>query len=184
MPPCARPRPTEPSLACRISSTPTRASSDAGHRLTTTFLLAVDDAEYLVHVAAGRLAAVERGPFLLRSWSFAVRAPADAWARFWRPLPEPGYHDIFAMKKLGVARVEGDLWPLMAHLRYVKDVLAAPASRAGRELTPCSSRSSGATSTSPSAGVPTACTSRRPARAGRSSAFTPRARTGGSSGTS
>ena len=97
-----------------------------GHRLTTTFLLAVGNTEYLVHVAAGRLAAVERGPFLLRSWTFAVRASADAWARFWRPLPEPGYHDIFAMKKLGVARVEGDLWPLMAHLRYVKDVLAAP----------------------------------------------------------
>lgn len=97
-----------------------------GQRLTTTFLLAVDDAEYLVHVAAGRLAAVERGPFLLRSWSFAVRAPGEAWARFWQPVPEPGYHDLFAMKKLGVARVEGDLWPLMAHLRYLKDVLATP----------------------------------------------------------
>jgi hypothetical protein len=104
-----------------------------GQRLTVTFLLAVDDAEYLVHVAEGRLAAVERGPFHLRSWSFAVRAPADAWARFWQPLPEPGYHDLFAMKKLGVARVEGDLWPLMAHLRYLKDVLAAPRrTRAGR----------------------------------------------------
>ena len=101
-----------------------------GQRLTTTFLLAVDDAEYLIHVAEGRLAAVERGPFLLRSWSFAVRAPAEAWARFWQPLPEPGYHDLFAMKKLGVASVEGDLWPLMAHLRYMKDVLAAP--RRGR----------------------------------------------------
>jgi hypothetical protein len=100
-----------------------------GQRLTAAFLLAVGDAEYLVHVAAGRLTAVERGPFLLRSWSFAVRAPADAWTRFWRPLPEPGYHDLFAMKKLGVARVEGDLWPLMAHLRYLKDVLAAPRRR-------------------------------------------------------
>jgi hypothetical protein len=29
-----------------------------------------------------------------------------------------------------MARIEGDLWPLMAHLRYVKDVLAA-AGRAG-----------------------------------------------------
>jgi hypothetical protein len=101
-----------------------------GQRLTTTFLLGVGDREYLVHVAEGRVAGVEPGPFLMRSWSFAVRAPAGAWARFWRPLPEPGYHDIFAMKKLGVARVEGDLWPLMAHLRYVKDVLAAPG-RAG-----------------------------------------------------
>src|SRR5262249_34680436 len=92
-----------------------------GERLTTTFLLGVDNAEYLVRVVSGRLVAVERGPFLLRSWSFAVRASADAWIRFWEPLPEPGYHDLFAMKKLGVARVEGNLWPLMAHLRYVKD---------------------------------------------------------------
>ena len=103
-----------------------------GRRLTTTFLLGVDDAEYLVHVAEGRLAGLERGPFLMRSWSFAVRASADAWARSWRPLPEPGYHDIFAMKKLGVARVEGDLWPLMAHLRYVKEVLAAPGQAGAR----------------------------------------------------
>lgn len=97
-----------------------------GERLTTTFLLAVDDREYLVHVVGGRVTAVERGPFLMRSWTFAVRASADAWARFWQPCPEPGYHDLFAMKKLGVARIEGDFWPLMAHLRYVKDVLAAP----------------------------------------------------------
>jgi hypothetical protein len=97
-----------------------------GQRLTTTFLMAVDEREYLVHVAGGRVTALERGPFLMRSWTFAVRASAETWARFWQPSPEPGYHDLFAMKKLGVARVEGDLWPLMAHLRYVKDVLAAP----------------------------------------------------------
>ena len=30
------------------------------------------------------------------------------------------------MKKLGVASVEGDLIPLMANLRYVKDVIAVP----------------------------------------------------------
>jgi hypothetical protein len=114
-----------------VTRLPDLVNADAGlvrrgQRLTITFLLAVGDAEYLIHVTEGRLAAVERGPFLLRSWSFAVRAPADAWARFWQPTPEPGYHDVFAMKKLGAARVEGDLWPLMAHLRYVKDVLAAP----------------------------------------------------------
>jgi hypothetical protein len=44
-------------------------------------------------------------------------------------VPEPGYHDLFAMKKLGVARVEGDLVPLMANLRYVKDVVTAPRAR-------------------------------------------------------
>jgi hypothetical protein len=120
-----------------LAGLPELVNADAGlvrrgQRLTTTFLLGVDDREYLVHVAAGRVAGVERGPFLLRSWSFAVRASADAWLRSWQPLPEPGYHDLFAMKKLGAARVEGDLWPLMAHLRYVKDVLAAPRRAAAR----------------------------------------------------
>jgi hypothetical protein len=33
------------------------------------------------------------------------------------------------MKKLGVARIEGDLAPLLAHLRYVKDVVTAPRRR-------------------------------------------------------
>lgn len=122
-------RPAE--IATAVARLPELVNADAGlvrrgQRLTTTFLLAVDDDEYLVHVDGGRVAAVERGPFLMRSWTFAVRASAPAWARFWEPHPEPGYHDLFAMKKLGVARIEGDIWPLMAHLRYVKDVLAAP----------------------------------------------------------
>jgi hypothetical protein len=97
-----------------------------GRFLSTTFLLEVGDVEYLVKVVEGRIAGVERGPFLMRPWTFALRAPADAWARFWEPVPPPGYHDLFAMKKLGVARVEGDLLPLMANLRYVKDVIATP----------------------------------------------------------
>ena len=33
------------------------------------------------------------------------------------------------MAKLGHARIEGDLLPLMANLRYIKDVLEAPRRR-------------------------------------------------------
>jgi hypothetical protein len=97
-----------------------------GRYLTATFLVEAGDTEFLVRVVEGRIAAVERGPFLMRSWTFALRAPAEAWERFWEPTPAAGYHDLFAMKKLGVARIEGDLGPLMANLRYVKDVVAAP----------------------------------------------------------
>ncbi len=97
-----------------------------GRLLSTTFLVGVDDTEWLVTVQAGRVERVERGPFLMRAWSFAVRAPEAAWRRFWEATPAPGYHDLFAMKKAGHARIEGDLVPLMQHLRYVKDVLAAP----------------------------------------------------------
>jgi len=124
----------ESDVHTRITALPELVNADAlllrrGRYLTTTFLVELDDVQYLVRVVEGRIASVERGPFLMRPWSFAVRASADAWRRFWEPVPAPGYHDLFAMKKLGVARVEGDLAPLMANLRHVKDVLAAPRRR-------------------------------------------------------
>ena len=100
-----------------------------GRYLTTTFLVETGDTAWLVTVLEGRIARVERGPFLMRQWSFAVRAPAEAWRRFWEPAPAPGYHDLFAMAKAGHARIEGDLQPLMANLRYIKDVLEAPRAR-------------------------------------------------------
>ena len=56
----------------------------------------------------------------------AVRADADAWTRFWQPLPEPGFHDLLAMSRFGRAVIEGDLQPFMANLRYFKEVLEAP----------------------------------------------------------
>ena len=101
-----------------------------GRYCTTTFLVEAGDTAWLICVHEGRVAKVERGPFLMRAWSFAVRAPAEAWQKFWEAVPAPGYHDIFAMTKGGHARVEGDLQPLMANLRFIKDLLAAPRRRA------------------------------------------------------
>ena len=48
---------------------------------------------------------------------------------FWATVPAPGYHDLFAMAKFGHARIEGDLRPLLANLRYIKEVLEAPRGR-------------------------------------------------------
>jgi len=97
-----------------------------GRFLDVDFLLGVGERSYYVSVRQGRIAAVESGPKLLRPWRFAVRADQAAWEEFWRPLPKPGFHDLFAMTKAGRATVEGDLKPLMANLRYLKEVLAAP----------------------------------------------------------
>lgn len=97
-----------------------------GRYLSTRFLVATGPVTWLVTVHEGRVTALERGPFLLRDWAFAVRASEEAWRRFWAPVPSPGYHDLFALTKEGHATIEGDLRPLMANLRYVKDVLAKP----------------------------------------------------------
>ncbi len=97
-----------------------------GRFFSGEFLVEADGVPVHVKVIEGRVEAVETGPFRMRAWRFAIRAEADAWGRFWEPVPAPGYHDVIAMCRLGVARLEGDLQPLMANLRYVKDVLAAP----------------------------------------------------------
>jgi hypothetical protein len=97
-----------------------------GRFLTVDFLLGVGAEEYLVEVREGRIAAVKRGPFVMRPGRFSIRASADAWAKFWRKEPPPGFHDLFAMTKSGEAWIDGDLHPLMANLRYVKDLLEAP----------------------------------------------------------
>ena len=101
-----------------------------GRYLSTRFLVATGPVTWLVTVHEGRVTALERGPFLMRDWAFAVRASAEAWRRYWEPVPAPGFHDLLAMAKFGHARIDGDLRPFMAHLRYVKDVLTLPRGRA------------------------------------------------------
>ena len=69
---------------------------------------------------------VETGPFVMRSWTFALRATEEVWRKFWQELPPPGYHDIFALLRKERISFDGDLQPLMANLLYVKEVIAAP----------------------------------------------------------
>ena len=86
---------------------------------------------YYISIDGGRIDRVERGPLVMRSWSFAIRGGERAWRQFWRPLPTPHFHDLFALAKRGEVRIEGNLNPLMAHLLYFKGVLAAPRRAAG-----------------------------------------------------
>jgi pimeloyl-ACP methyl ester carboxylesterase len=97
-----------------------------GRYLSARFLVGIGDVEWLVSVHEGRIERVERGPFLMREWAFSIRGAAEAWRRHWEPEPAPGYHDLLAMARHRHVRIEGDLRPLMANLRWVKDVLALP----------------------------------------------------------
>lgn len=106
-----------------------RVNADArlvnrGRYLTTTFLLEVGDDGYLIQVAEGRIANVKPGPFVSPSWSFALRAPREAWEKFWQPVPPPGYNDLIALSKYRRLRIEGDVRIFMTHLRYFKDMMA------------------------------------------------------------
>ncbi len=103
-----------------------------GRFLAATMMIEIGETPYFLTVERGRVVALTEGPVLMRPWAFAIRAGAAAWAGFWQALPAPGFHDIFAMTKSGAARIEGDYYPLMANLRYVKELLAtARASEGG-----------------------------------------------------
>ena len=101
-----------------------------GRHMNETFMVEVGSAQYLLTVRAGRIESVDKGPFVMRSWRFAIRASEDCWARFWEPTPAPGWHDLYALLRRGDVVFEGDLRVLMAYLLYVKLVLAAPRSLA------------------------------------------------------
>lgn len=102
-----------------------------GRFLSVEMLIEIGRTPYHLVIERGRVAALERGPQKLRSWRLAIRAGEETWRRFWRAVPAPYEHDIFALAKRGDLRIEGDWYPLMANLLYVKDVLAAPRERGG-----------------------------------------------------
>jgi hypothetical protein len=106
-----------------------RVNADAGlvrrgRYLTTTFLLEVGETAFLISIFEGRIAAVTRGPFVMPSSAFALRAPAAEWEKFWSERPPPGSNDLLALIRRRVLKAEGDLQVFMAHLRYFKEALA------------------------------------------------------------
>jgi hypothetical protein len=94
-----------------------------GRFLTTTFLIEVGSAQWLVSIVEGKIASVTQGPFVMPSWSFALRASQEEWQKFWSADPRPGSNDLMALIKRRVLRAEGNLQVFMANLRYFKESL-------------------------------------------------------------
>jgi len=106
-----------------------RVNADAGlvrrgRYLTTTFLLQSGDTSWLVSIFEGRIVSVSRGPFVMPSSSFALRASEAEWQKFFLAKPPPGSNDLMALVRRKVLKAEGDLQVFMAHLRYFKEALA------------------------------------------------------------
>ena len=72
-----------------------------GRGMNETFMIGVGKKEFLVTVRDGYVHSVEKGPFVMRSWRFAIRASEEAWQKFWQKKPAPGWHDLFALLRRG-----------------------------------------------------------------------------------
>ena len=97
-----------------------------GRHCNVEFLIEVGIHAFQITVQVGRVTGVHPGPFRMRAWCFAIRADETVWREFWSPVPRPGFNDIFAMASYGHAKIEGDVGPLLEHLRYLKDLVQLP----------------------------------------------------------
>jgi hypothetical protein len=112
-----------------IETLPAKVNCDAwlvhrGRFLSIQFLLDVGTTSYLVQVHEGQIKSVRKGPFVMPRWTFALRASSETWTEFWQVQPKPGFHDLMAMLKFRTLKIEGDQYPFICHLQYLKDVLA------------------------------------------------------------
>jgi hypothetical protein len=106
-----------------------RVNDDAGlvrrgRFLTTTFLLEVGPTAWLISIFEGKIVSVTKGPFVMPSSSFALRASEEEWQKFWSQRPPPGSNDLLALVRRRVLKTEGNLQIFMANLRYFKEALA------------------------------------------------------------
>jgi hypothetical protein len=104
-----------------------RAASFSKSRLfSADILVQFADVPVIVRVRDGRVTELVEHRVPLQSSDFSIKGTAEGWTKFWQAAPPPGWHDIFALNKRREFSIEGNLQPLMAHLQYVKDLLACP----------------------------------------------------------
>lgn len=101
-----------------------------GRLVSETVLLKIDDAEHYLVFDKGRLTEIRPGPSKKIPYRVGFATDSEAIAEFWRPIPRPGFHDIFGLIKMGRAHMLGDILFLIKNLRFFKEVLALP--REGR----------------------------------------------------
>jgi len=111
-----------------LSALPALLNADAAHvhrgrHFTGAILIGVGDMEAVLRIESGRIVAVDQGG---AGADFGVRGAEAAWQAHWQPVPAPGHHDLMAALKAGTMTVEGDRRRLMAHLQWLKDIMAAP----------------------------------------------------------
>jgi hypothetical protein len=94
-----------------------------GRLFSETVLIEVDGDEYYLTFDKGRITSLVEGPSRKTPWQFALRTDAEALEKFWQARPEPGFHDVFGLVKIGRGRIDGDILSLIKNLRFFKEVL-------------------------------------------------------------
>ena len=95
-----------------------------GQWINLTFVLGVDEDDYLISIVAGKITNVCLRYLPTDTGQFSIRASSQSWAKHWQAVPPPDYHDIFTMLQKKIVKIDGMLKPLMQNLQYFKDIIA------------------------------------------------------------
>lgn len=101
-----------------------------GRTLSTQCVIHVSDTPFLLTISSGVLTGCTSSLPLHCTRDFTIRGTDAAWAALWEKCPRAGWHDVFALMKRGEMSIEGDMRKVMAHLQFIKDLLALPRSAA------------------------------------------------------
>jgi hypothetical protein len=112
-----------------LDSLKQRAEGDAllarfGRDLSLALIVGDGELDWLVEIERGAVVRVTRGPLVMPRSDLRLRAASETWARFLEPVPPPGYHDLFAMRRYRRIQVEGDIRLMSAYLFYLKRLFA------------------------------------------------------------
>jgi hypothetical protein len=90
-----------------------------GRHFSADVMLEFGPNAYVVSFERGEITRVQHEIGPETAYQFALRAPAETWAKFVQPVPPPMYNDIIAMSHSlhGRLKIEGDVKVMWQNLR-------------------------------------------------------------------
>ncbi|MCY3829208.1 MAG: hypothetical protein F4204_12255 [Rhodospirillaceae bacterium] len=88
-----------------------------GRYYTCSFMYDMTDCKVIVEMHDGKVKNINTDPAPLDPYDFALRASAQTWREFAKPVPKPMFHGIWAASFCEDLKLEGNLLVLMQNLR-------------------------------------------------------------------
>ncbi len=84
---------------------------------TCTYMWDMADKKVIVEMHDGKVKHINTDPAPLDAYDFALRASAQTWREFGKPIPRPMFHGIWAASFREDLKLEGNILVLMQNLR-------------------------------------------------------------------
>ena len=88
-----------------------------GKYYTCSFMYDMTERKVIVEMHDGKVRNINTDPAPLDPYDFALRASAQTWREFAKPVPKPMFHGIWAASFCEDLKLEGNLLVLMQNLR-------------------------------------------------------------------